>query len=341
MELTKMESSSPYICNGDVLVNATNAVAEEIPASIRYIQNGTDVEYVFKSSQQTLEKVSFKEGSLLEYIGEFAFYSCSLLEEIDLSNCNHCTTLGSFCFAMCSSVKTLILPSSLTTIYGHALRGIHIHMTLNLTSYSAVNQDAFTNSTFSFSCSESSKYRKEYENNIYSLEFTHLMHVSFSTKKLVLHPKTTNIGLCAFTTTSMEEIILPNQINSIDTYGFHLNDYIKKIVLSQNMTTIPTDMILALPSLEVLYIPEGITQISEDAIGLCDSMKYMHIPSTLENISSNSIKLPSLKYVTYEKWQYDNLINAGVPQRALHLYQSACSQQPIAIRYIFLMAIFL
>ena len=320
-----VQNQDHFIIQNSILKNAINVVDEKIPANIVSIESGNISDYVFKSSIKTLTKLSFEDNNKLETVGDYAFYACSLLKEVDFSNCPNCNKIGLHSFNGCYLINSLKLPPNLQTLLGHALRTIHINMTLDLTIFQNIGPDSFANTTFSFTCSDSSNYRREYENNIYSLDYSSLCYVSFSTKTLILHQNTKTINVCAFSSSSLEEIILPSQITTVNAYGFHLNDYIKKIVLSENMKTIVSNMISTTPKLEIVYIPEGITTISKEGIIYCNSIKYLRVPSSLKVVEANALKLPSLRHVIYDKWQYSILLNGGVPQRALNFYPTEYS----------------
>ena len=94
------------------------------------------------------------------------------------------------------------------------------------------------------------------------------------------------------------------------------------------------------PNLEFFYIPEVITTIQKNGIAHSDRIKYIYFPKSLNSISSNSLSLPSLKMVFYQKWQYELLLNAGIPKRALNPFQS-CSLCETRNNYAVLLLIFL
>ena len=84
---------------------------------------------------ETIEESAFKNctnletvilPSSLKTIGKAAFVECIKLKEIDLSKCEKLETIGAGAFDAlrgCTSLETVILPSSLKTIEGNAFRG--------------------------------------------------------------------------------------------------------------------------------------------------------------------------------------------------------------------------
>ena len=149
--------------------------------------------------------------------------------------------------------------------------------------------------------------------------------VSFSTQILKIHPNTTIISYDAFGSSSLKEIIFPQQIMTIEKFAFHHNEYVEKIVLPQNMKTINTYLLSYLPKLEILYIPEGIESIETLFIESCPKIKLIHIPKSLKKASKASFKVPTLKSVIYQRSQYLMLLNGGIPRTALLHSYSYCS----------------
>ena len=160
---------------------------------------------------------------------------------------------------------------------------------------------------------------KEYENNIYSSDFNTLRLVSFSTKNLKLHQDTTIIGTCAFSSSSLEAIFLPEQIQTLEKYAFHMNQNLIAIYLSPNISSINEKTIFSLQNLEVLYIPEGVTTINQTAFSECPNIKFINIPTTLTNISPSSflIEMPTKLHVSYDNSQFELLYQAGIPNKIL------------------------
>lgn len=67
--------------------------------------------YAFRECSYNL--VSVKMGSGINYIGAYAFYSCSKLEEVDFSKCSAVPECGENAFGQCSIDLTIKVPSAL------------------------------------------------------------------------------------------------------------------------------------------------------------------------------------------------------------------------------------
>ena len=106
-------------------------------------------------------------------------------------------------------------------------------------------------------------------------------------------------------------------------WSIHKNNFIKKLVLSGSIEIIELAYVFIseLPSLEILYISEGMKKIKSAFIQDCKNLKIIHIPTSLESVSPGSFLVPYTKYVTYQRKQYEMLLNGGIPQRALlHIF---------------------
>ena len=332
------------VVSGSTLVSATDAVDIEIQSNIVTINDGTDSQYVFQGSKDTLTKVSFQTGSQLQTIGRYSFYYCTHLESIDLTHCTKLTTIDTSSFSDCYSLRTFLFPSSssISNIGSNIFRNVPLETTFDLSLITEIS-DSFVNTSLSFTCSTNNNILSEYENNIYNKNMSILRLVSFSTKILKIHPNTTVIIYDAFGSSSLKEIILPQQITIIDRFAFHHNEYVEKIVLPQQMKTINTYLLSYLPKLEILYIPEGIESIEARFIEYCPKIKLIHIPKSLKTVSKNTFVVPTLKYVIYERSQYFLLLNGGIPRTALlHSHTHCSSIQSFSFLQIsFLLCIFI
>ena len=83
-----------------------------IPNTIEVIYGSDKTNNAFSSSKTTLISFSFESQSSLKTISKYAFYECTSLETIDLSQCLKLETIGDDAFFNCSSVKLIKLPTS-------------------------------------------------------------------------------------------------------------------------------------------------------------------------------------------------------------------------------------
>ena len=252
-------------------------------------------------------------------IGSYSFYQCTQLESVDLSKCSSLTTIGSFSFALCSSLTHFNFSPSIETIASNAFRSVPLEQTLDITKITHLSVDAFPNTSLSFTCEDSHPTCREYEGNIYRDSYKLLSIVSYSTTSLKLHENTNGLGWCAFSTSSLQEVILPSQINFLQQCVFHLNDHIKKIIFSPNIKNInsPDAVVFTLPNLEVVYFPEGIEKVSTLTITTCPNLKFIHFPNSLNTVSRDVFKVPSISHVTYNASQFSMLLRGGIPLHAL------------------------
>ena len=97
----------------EVQKGTKNFVVEK---KITTIYGFSDTLYAFSACKTTLESVTFEENSQLEVIQQYAFYQCTKLKEIDLSNCTNLSSIENNAFQYCTSATRLIFPNSLISI---------------------------------------------------------------------------------------------------------------------------------------------------------------------------------------------------------------------------------
>ncbi len=104
----------------------------------------------------------------------------------------------------------------------------------------------------------------------------------------VTFPNTlTSIGNLAFQTNELREIILPDSVTSLGTAAFAANAHVEKLVLSPNLTIIPTTAFgntgKDVAPYKELVIPEGITKIEGNAF-TGNSLSKIEIPKSVTEI---------------------------------------------------------
>ena len=101
-----------YTTNYSTLTHVISKETIEIDYRCQFIRNGTESDYVFKDSAKKLKTFTFPKENNLVDIGDYAFYKCELLTEIDLSKCTKLRRIGKYSFSYCSKISSIILPSN-------------------------------------------------------------------------------------------------------------------------------------------------------------------------------------------------------------------------------------
>ena len=311
------------------LYGAKGITNEPIPADVTEI-----CENSFSESRLTLKKLTFS-GKSLQIIQKEVFRDCIYLEEVDFSNCEYFTKIENFVFWGCVNLKILKLSPSISDIGYNVFRDCSLNMTIDLTKITCKN-DAFIGNPLSFTTEESSSSFRMYENNIYSTNYLTLIYVSYTTKVLKLNPSTSIIGSCAFSTCSLKEVILPQQITQVSQYAFHHTLHLEHIVFSPNAKTVAKDTIETNQNLISIIIPEGVESIEASSIVNVPKLKYIKVPETMTNISNNAFSVPfSLQYVAYKKSQFKSLVEGGIPKHALLMKTCYVKRSAFSTKFVF------
>ena len=138
-----------FVIESGKLKEGIEITKEPIPEEVTEI-----CAYSFLKSKTTIQKLTCK-GTLLKCIKTRAFSDCIFLIEVDLSNCNLCTTIEVHAFSRCYELSILKLPSSIRTIGSNAFREGKINTTLDLTNIIS-ESDSFLGNPMSFVAGESS-----------------------------------------------------------------------------------------------------------------------------------------------------------------------------------------
>lgn len=112
------------------------------------------------------------------------------------------------------------------------------------------------------------------------------------------------IGGFAFAEGGLEEILLPNEIESIDVGAFSATK-LKSVNIPKGIKTIYWSTFQSCKNLTEITIPEGVERIEVDAFESCKALKRVTLPSTLKfigngafyNTAIESIDLPAVEKI--------------------------------------------
>ena len=86
---------------------------------------------------------------------------------------------------------------------------------------------------------------------------------------------------------NIEEIIIPDSVETIDSHVFEGCKSLKKVILSSSMKKIPMHAFTSCESLTLIVIPESIEKIDFGAFFYCKSLETITLPGSLKEFSHN------------------------------------------------------
>jgi hypothetical protein len=214
-----------------------------------------NISYFFGSTPLSLKTVTITGGS---FIGHNAFSNCSSLKTINLPST--ITSVGESAFAQCSSLESIDIPNGVTEIRENAfyyctkLESINLPDSIELISNSAFlgcNDRLFT-----------------YDGNLQYLG-------SASNPYAVLM-----------------------SVTDTSYYQYDINP---------NTRFIRNDAFSSCYSLQSVYIPEGVTRIGSNAFYGCSNLSSVSIPNSVSYVGNNAFNIHSLSMYN----RYDNLLYLG------------------------------
>ncbi len=190
------------------------------------------------------------ENTVITSIPSKAFYQCSNLEAISLSNL--ITTINDDAFAGCSSITTLVIPDSVSSIGRRALATM---LSLEDLTIPFIGNNSTTTSG--------------------SIGYL-FGGVSYTDNASVVPTSLTDLTISGVGYT----LVIPS-------YAFYQASHIENITLSTSVLTIGSNSFAECSSLETINIPNSITSIGEKAFAMDVSLTQMIIPTSVATIGSN------------------------------------------------------
>lgn len=315
------------------LVKVANAQHFTIDDTCKVIRPGTDTNYAFLYSKDTLESVVFSKN--LVTIGAWAFYRCSKLTNIDLSICTKLLQIHQEAFRECS-IAILKLPPSLNRIASNAFAynefNLSFFISLNL---GLIHFSCFANSYLIYDVDSEHPTYKFFKGCVYDQFYNKILAASSNLTEIEFHPNVSQVENSAFATSLISSITLPDSITEISKWGIHTARNLEKLILSPNIQSLPQSAVYSLPQLRELIIPEGIKQIPNGAFINLPKLLYLSLPSTA-TIAINAfqkIRVKSAYVVNQTKIQ--EYVAGGIPSTAF-MVDSTCKVMNYSMRFSFM-----
>ena len=190
------------------------------------------------SNDTIIEKVN--TPSSLEYIGERAFYNCSLLTSVGSENVKH---IGERAFYGCSSLAAIDL-KSVETIGSQAFRSANLCSEITLPRLKSIGSGAFER------CA--SLERVKSLGNITELPASVFSRVPL--KELDIPGTVKSIGEKAFEYTLMQKIVIPNGVESIASYAFRNNESLDTLIIASHSVSLEANVFQNCKNIDAVYI---------------------------------------------------------------------------------------
>ena len=210
--------------------------------------------YAFANRTQ-IKKVIFEDGSQLTEIPENCFEGCTGLKEVQ-GLPSTLKTLGSSAFSGCSALSEIELPEGLETINFSAFAGCGGLKSVEIpNTVKTIGDSAFADCTALASVSLSSQLEA-----LNRFAFKNCEKLT----KLELPQSLKHFGEKAVIGTSVEKIVLPENVTELVQMQFGFCRSLKEIVIKGNITTVPGSVFSGCSSLQSVTLPASITKFSDD-----------------------------------------------------------------------------
>ena len=300
--LTSIEIPSGVTSIGDhVFGGCSNLTSIEIPSGV------TSIGDYALSGCLNLQSVSFGENSQLASIGNSAFYDCNL-KNIDIPNT--VTSIGNHAFGECSKLKSIEIPENVEEI------GLGIIIYCDDIEMITVDED---NVVFD-SRNDCNAIIKTSENKLVC-----------GCVNTIIPSSVTTIGNRAFMGSNITDIVVPNNVTSIEDYAFAVCFGLVSIAFEDGsqLSSIGNYAFGACSNLTSVTFGENsqLASIGESAFTECSRLTSIEIPSGVTSIGygafSNCSSLMNiyigndsqLSYIgTYAFYSCTNLNSLEIPE---------------------------
>ena len=230
------------------LQDLLNAVEDEF--GVKYSK---DWKRLLKAPQKLEGEYSIREGA--KVIEKEAFSECNSLKSVIIPN--SVTIIEDWAFLGCCSLRSIDIPDSVTKIGVSAFSGCSSLMSIHMPdSVTSIGYNAFEG--------------------------------CISLKNIRIPDSVTSIGSNAFEEcVSLKSIIIPDSVTRIEGWTFYYCKSLESIIIPDSVTSIGDSAFSDCKSLININIPNGVTSIGDSAFSNCHSLTSVTFPSSVIAIGTN------------------------------------------------------
>ena len=205
-----------------------------------------------------LKTINITDNSSSGTTGNSALANCKNLETVIFEDTSTITIFGSRLFENDISLKTIQLPTKLTTIEGYCFAGCHSLPELVLS------------------------------NNVTSIGSSAFRETK-SLKNFVWPNSVLTINSDMFRESGLQEIVIKEGVTSIGSYAFYSCKNLSKIIFPENsLKTIDSSAFNSCDGLTDITIPDSVTTLGSSLFSNCQALKNVNLPASL-TVLNNSI----------------------------------------------------
>ncbi len=282
---------------------------------VRYLGNQTQLtlpifnkyiigEYAFFNYK---ELTSVTIPDCVRSIDDWAFRNCVGLTNVVLPDSISTIKLGTF--RGCSSLTNITIPDSITTIDTGAFSGCSSLTSVTISErISSISDSAFCG------CNSLDSISVDAGNRVYHSDGNCLIETD--TKTLILgcansiiptDGSVTIIGSYAFEGSGLTDIIIPQNVTTIDYYAFKDCANLTSITIPDSVTSIGESAFSGCSNLISITIPDSIKSISDNTFSDCSSLTNITIPDSVMTIGAGAFRY------------CDNLTNVTIPSKIKYI----------------------
>ena len=253
-------------------------------------------------------------GNGVTSIGNDAFYGCTKLETVDLSNATSLEKIGQYAFALCKSLSEITIPAKVERIGEYAFYDCYDYANHS----GGLKTVTFAENSRLTTIEEHAFYRCMYLEKIeIPASVTSIGGYAFNScedlKELAFAPNSQlkSIGEYAFGAVSTDTVSpaytsvqIPASVTEIGQNAFYHCTKLKTVEFEEGsqLKALGDGVFVDCGKLETVELPSGITEIGAGAFANCGSLKEFTIPANVETIGETAFALcKNLEKITIPK----------------------------------------
>ena len=228
-------------------------------------------------------------GQYVESIGNYAFYSCQSLNELDFSK-SSVKTIGDYAFTVCKSLESIEFPDSLESVgygafsaYTDGYYGSYVASSLksvkfggglkSIESYAFYENRALNTVKFTGDALTSIGYRSFYNTDITELD---------------LSGANASIGTSAFSNCNSLRTVKLSGVNTIESGAFYGCDELVNLEMSDTLTTIEESAFCSCTSLKTVIFSDSVTTIADGSFTDCTGLESVTIGKGCTSVTASA-----------------------------------------------------